>query len=152
MFIRIIIFLILNFTALAIGGLFTGPGVPSEWYQNLIKAPWTPPGWMFGLAWSLIMLCFTIYMAYVWDKVDNRIVLTGLFILQIILNISWNPLFFKYHLVFIALAVIISLTILIIFFFVFYFNHIRWWSVLVLPYIIWLVIASSLNLYIYIEN
>lgn len=40
---RIILFLVLNFAALAIGGLFTGDGVPSEWYQNLNKAPWTPP-------------------------------------------------------------------------------------------------------------
>ena len=48
--IRFIAFLILNFLALAVGGLFTGKGVPSEWYVNLARAPWEPPGWVFGSA------------------------------------------------------------------------------------------------------
>jgi len=39
MAIRIIIFLLINFGALALGGLFTGKGVPSDWYQELNKAP-----------------------------------------------------------------------------------------------------------------
>ena len=60
---RTIFFLLLNFAALAIGGLFTGSGVSSEWYQNLNKAPWTPPGWVFGTVWTLIMILFAIYMA-----------------------------------------------------------------------------------------
>jgi tryptophan-rich sensory protein len=53
-----LLFFILNFAALAVGGLFTGSGVSSEWYQNLDKAPWTPPGWVFGAAWPFIMICF----------------------------------------------------------------------------------------------
>jgi hypothetical protein len=36
---RIIIFLLINFGALAIGSFFTGKGVPSDWYEGLIKAP-----------------------------------------------------------------------------------------------------------------
>ena len=46
MIIQLIIFLLLNFGALALGGLFTGSGVSSDWYNGLNKAPWTPPGWM----------------------------------------------------------------------------------------------------------
>ena len=41
MVLRIIIFLLINFTGLFSGGLFTQEGVPSDWYQNLNKAPWT---------------------------------------------------------------------------------------------------------------
>ena len=58
MILRTTIFLIINFTALAFGGLFTSEGVPSEWYLSLLKAPWTPPGWVFGFAWSIIMICY----------------------------------------------------------------------------------------------
>lgn len=47
--IKTIIFLILNFAALAIGGLSTSSGVTSEWYNALNKAPWTPPGWVLVL-------------------------------------------------------------------------------------------------------
>lgn len=60
---RIALFLVLNFAALGIGGLFSGQGVPSDWYTGLNKAPWTPPGWVFGSAWTIIMICFAIYMA-----------------------------------------------------------------------------------------
>ena len=63
MILRILLFLIINFGGLFIGGLFTGEGVPSDWYQNLNKAPWNPPGWVFGAAWTTVMICFSVYMA-----------------------------------------------------------------------------------------
>lgn len=44
MLLKVVVFLALNFGALAIGGFFTGIGVSSEWYTQLNKAPWTPPG------------------------------------------------------------------------------------------------------------
>ena len=69
MILRIFLFLIINFGGLFIGGLFTGEGVPSDWYQNLNKAPWTPPGWVFGAAWTTIMICFSVYMAILWEKI-----------------------------------------------------------------------------------
>lgn len=69
---RLILFLILNFGALALGGLFTNNGVNSEWYTNLNKAPWTPPGWVFGFAWTTIMICFSIYMAKAYTIVGDK--------------------------------------------------------------------------------
>ena len=67
MILRTIIFLLINFAGLFIGGLFTGEGVPSDWYQNLNKAPWTPPGWVFGFAWTTIMICFSLFKC-LWKK------------------------------------------------------------------------------------
>jgi len=46
---NVVCFLILNFGALFIGAQFTGPGVNSDWYGLMNKAPWTPPGWFFAL-------------------------------------------------------------------------------------------------------
>jgi tryptophan-rich sensory protein len=48
---RIILFIVINFSALAIGSYFTENGVSSDWYMSLEKAPWNPPGWVFGVAW-----------------------------------------------------------------------------------------------------
>jgi len=152
MIIRIVIFLIINFAALGIGGLFTSEGVPSDWYQNLVKAPWTPPGWVFGSAWTLIMICFSVYMAYGWKQVDNKPMFLTLFIFQWILNVLWNPVFFKLHLVFSGLIVISLLTILIGYFLIAYMKHFKAFSFFVLPYFLWLLIATSLNLYIFIKN
>jgi tryptophan-rich sensory protein len=138
--------------ALGIGGLFTSEGVPSDWYQNLIKAPWTPPGWVFGSAWTLIMICYAVYMAYCWKQVDNKSMFLTLFIFQWILNVLWNPVFFKFHLVLAGLIIISILTVLVGIFIIAYFKQFKFYSLLILPYFIWLMIATSLNLYIFIKN
>ncbi len=149
---RVIIFLLINFAALAIGGFFTGKGVTSEWYANLIKAPWTPPGWVFGFAWTTIMICFSIYMAYLWSAIENKKLLVILFIFQWLLNVGWNPTFFYYHFVFAGLFVIVGLTVLIGLFLFLYRPVLRLKSILILPYLLWLLIATSLNVYILLQN
>jgi len=149
---RVITFLILNFVALGIGGMFTGNGVTSEWYTNLSKAPWTPPGWAFGVAWTTIMVCFAFYMAYLWPSVQNKKLLIGLFSLQWVLNILWNPVFFYFHSALLGIFVISSLTLLVGFFLFNYYPIIKSQSVFLLPYLLWLIIATSLNAYILIYN
>lgn len=149
---RLIIFLVLNFAALAIGGAFTGKGVPSDWYMGLAKAPWTPPGWVFGTAWTTIMICLSIYLTFLWPDVENKRLLIALFALQWILNVGWNPTFFYYHKVFAGLLVITGLTALVIFFLIYYWPELKIKSLFILPYVIWLMIATSLNAYILIKN
>ena len=152
MIFKIIIFLVLNFGALTIGRLFTRKGVPSDWYMSINKAPWTPPGWVFGIAWTLIMICFGIYMAYAWSAVENKTLLITLFAAQWILNIAWNPTFFYFQNVFVSLIIISLLTILVGFFLFFYWQEMNLKSMLVAPYLIWLIIATSLNGYIVLNN
>ena len=62
-YIRFLIFLLVNFLALGLGTLLMNNGPQSEWYQTLNKAPWTPEGWVFGVAWTSIMVLFAVYMA-----------------------------------------------------------------------------------------
>ncbi len=149
---RLVIFLVINFGALGIGGLFTGKGVPSEWYANLDKAPWTPPGWVFGAAWTTIMLCFSIYLAYLWPHVQNKKFLISLFVVQWILNVSWNPAFFYFHQVLLGLVIISVLTVVVAVFLFKYWDALAFKSLLILPYLIWLIIATSLNGYIWLHN
>lgn len=152
MLLKIIIFLVINFAALGLGSYFTSTAVTAEWYQNLNKAPWTPPGWMFGAAWTTIMICFAVFMAYAWQLNENRNLLIALFVLQWILNVSWNPVFFKYHQVLFGLIIIVMLTVLMGYFFFAYFGQLKTKTLWVLPYFIWLIIATSLNAYILVKN
>ena len=149
---RILLFLILNFTALGIGGMFTGTGVSSDWYQNLNKAPWTPPGWMFGAAWTLIMVCFAIYMAYLIKAHLDRKKIILLFSIQWILNVAWNPLFFYSQNILGGMICITTLTLLIAYLFFHFWKDLRIKSIFLAPYLIWLLIATSLNAYILIFN
>jgi benzodiazapine receptor len=152
MTIRLIIFLAINFGALALGGFFTGKGVPSDWYVGLNKAPWTPPGWVFGTAWTFIMICFSVYLSYLWPTTEKKNLLIGLFTIQLLLNIGWNPTFFYYQNALGGLLIISGLTGLIGFMLFFYFPVIKLKSILIAPYLIWLLIATSLNAYIILKN
>lgn len=150
--VNILILLLLNFGTLAIGGLFTGDGVASDWYSELDKAPWTPPGWVFGAAWTTIMICFTFYMGILLRRAKTKQKVRSLYILQLVLNITWNPIFFYYQFPSIALVVIITLTLLIFYFLLNYRKTLGWYSILIVPYVVWLCIATSLNLYILLSN
>ena len=147
----LIVFLIINFGALAIGGFLMGEGPSSSYYQGLNKAPWTPPGWVFGAAWTTIMICFSIYMAHLL-KSDFSQQVIGLFILQLVLNVIWNPIFFHFHLELPGLIVIAALTILIGYFLFHFRPSLGIKSLLILPYFVWLLIATSLNWYILVKN
>jgi translocator protein len=147
MILRFIAFLLINFGALALGGLFTKDGVTSDWYQNMTKAPWTPPGWVFGAAWTTIMICFSFYMTRLWDKTADKKTLAILFAVQWVLNVAWNPIFFHLHQLPIALAVVSALTVLVGYFLFSNWSKMHWFSLLIAPYFIWLLIATSLNAY-----
>ena len=149
---KIILFLILNFGALYLGSLFTTEGVSSNWYQELLKAPWTPPGWVFGAAWSLIMICFSIYLAYLYSLLESWKIITILFVVQWVLNVSWNPTFFYFREIVLGLVIITLLLILVHIFLFKYYKTLSWKSIFILPYAIWLWIATSLNVYIYCYN
>lgn len=152
MFIRVLIFLVINFAALGFGSFFTTDGVASDWYTNLNKAPWTPPGWVFGAAWTTIMICFSIFMAYAWKTISNQKMLIGLFVVQWILNVAWNPVFFKLHSVLPALLIISVLTVLVGYFLFAFRSAMKVKALLVLPYFLWLLIATSLNGYVLFNN
>lgn len=149
---RVLLFIVLNFIALAIGGIVTGPGVTSEWYTSLNQAPWTPPGWVFGAAWTFIMICFALFMAYWWESAEHKKGVAILFGIQWVLNIIWNPIFFHFQEVLTGLLVIFSLTVLVWNFFFLNRKTLEVKSYLIAPYMIWLAIATSLNAYIYLYN
>ena len=147
----IILFLIINFGALVLGSWLMDNGPQTVWYENLNKAPWTPPGWAFGVAWTTIMICFSIYMAYLYQAAySSKLML--LFSIQFVLNIFWNYIFFNQHLIDIGLVVIFLLTILVATFLIRYKDVLKAKSILILPYLIWLCIATSLNAFILFNN
>jgi len=147
----ILLFLVINFGGLAIGSWLMDNGPMKDWYLHLNQAPWSPPGWVFGAAWTTIMICFSIYMAYLFKfcKDSKLIVLFGI---QFVLNVIWNYIFFNQHLIGIGLIVIVILTIIIGTFLISYNNKLKIKSLLIVPYFLWLLIATSLNTYIYLYN
>jgi len=147
----IFLFLVLNFGALAIGSYFMNNGPTSSWYLSLNKAPWTPPGWVFGVAWTTIMVCFSVYLSYLIGLKNNNIFWL-LFSIQFILNTSWNFVFFNQHLMGFGLVIISLLTLLIGYYLFKFYSEMGIKSWLIVPYFLWLLIATSLNGYSYLKN
>ena len=148
----ILLFIVLNFGALAIGSYFMNSGPSSDWYLTLKKAPWTPPGWVFGVAWFSIMICYSIYMANLILISEFKFFIWIVFSIQFILNISWNYFFFNQHLTMLGFLNIGLLTIVVGYFLFNFSGTMRLSTLWIAPYFVWLLLASSLNLYIVIKN
>ena len=144
---RLILFFVLNFGALALGSYLMGDGPTGNWYTDLNKAPWTPPGWVFGAAWTLIMICLSIFMNKAVQVNALRMSILWLYGIQLVLNILWNPLFFNLHWTGLALIEIVVLVFVVGFMALKakpYLPQLTW---LLTPYVIWLSIAITLNAY-----
>lgn len=146
-----LLFLGINFGGLALGSLLMNNGPTSDWYTSLNQAPWTPPGWVFGAAWTLIMIFFSWFLAQLFGTANSQKVKL-LFCLQVVLNVSWNYVFFNQQLTSLGLLVISALTVLISYFFVSFKNETGAVRYALLPYMIWLILATSLNAYIVVFN
>ena len=148
---RFLLFILINFSILYTGSLLMGEGASSNWYENLNKAPWTPKGWVFGFAWTFLMTCFAIYLSKL-STLVNSSKLIFIVLIQYFLNLIWNFIFFNQQEIILALIDIILLTVVVVFIFIKNTSVMKRYSLFILPYILWLLIATSLNLYIVIYN
>ncbi|TXC85252.1 TspO/MBR family protein [Luteibaculum oceani] len=146
------IFLFINFSGLAIGSFFTGAEVMSSWYINLEKAPWTPPGWVFGAAWTTIMIFFSATCAAAWHAVPGKSQFLKLFIPAWTFNVLWNFVFFGIHLPLWGLVDLLVLFILLCLIWRQVASVQPWAKLALLPYGIWMLLAISLNAYILVYN
>lgn len=152
-YIRFIIFLIANFLALYVGVLLMNDGPRTDWYQNLNKAPWTPANWVFGAAWTTIMLLFAFYMtklSYEYSELNKKLIVV--YSLQWFLNVIWNLLFFNKHYTVLGLISIALLWLLIGYITFKHIKQLKYYTILILPYLVWMTIATSLNAYVVFNN
>lgn len=118
------------------------------WYETLKKAPWTPPAWVFGPAWTLLYLSMAVaiwLVALAPAKRSEKIVPFILFFIQLAVNGLWSFLFFGYQLVGWALIDLALLVVLIAWVMRSFFQVRPVAAVILIPYFLWSVYALSLN-------
>ena len=125
------------------------------WYTRLQKPLWTPPSSIFAPVWISLYICMGIAAGLVWHKgFYHKWVKTALyhFGLQLALNAVWPMLFFGLRRPDMALIVIISLFITLLF-------TVKWFKVvsnmaayLLVPYVLWVAYATALNFSIWQLN
>jgi tryptophan-rich sensory protein len=137
-----------------LGSLFTRPAIPG-WYAQLQKPSFAPPNWLFGPMWVSLYLLMGIAAYLVWQKglaASGVRLALGIFIFQLLLNAAWSPVFFGLRSPLAGAAVIVVLWLAIaatIFAFAKVSPPAAW---LLVPYILWVTLASALNISIYFLN
>lgn len=126
----------------------------NDWYKNLNKAPFSPPGYVFGVVWPILYTLMAISTYLVWTNKKCHPYCSAItyFNIQLFFNIIWTTLFFKLNMPILALMDIILIFGFVLLTFKKYFEINRFAAYILIPYIIWLCLAFTLNLYIIIHN
>jgi tryptophan-rich sensory protein len=144
--------LILFLVLVAGGGIAIGYlTAPGEWYAQLAKPAFNPPGWIFGPVWTGLYVLIAIAGWRVWQR-DGGGWPMKLWWMQIVLNFSWSPVFFSAHRIGLALIVILLLLGAILAFIAAAWRQDRVAAWLFAPYAAWVAFASILNASILMLN
>jgi benzodiazapine receptor len=135
-----LLFLAACLAAGSTGGLFP----PGPWYERLRKPAWTPPNWLFPVAWTTLYLCMATAGARLAASPDNGVAM-ALWALQIALNTLWTPVFFGLKRLRLGLYVLIGLWLAVAASVVVFWPIDRVAGLLFLPYLAWVTVAGALN-------
>jgi benzodiazapine receptor len=151
--IGLVIAVVLCFAAAGIGSLLTTPSIEG-WYAALRKPAWTPPNWVFGPVWSLLYLMMAVAVWLVWNRAGfaGAKVALSLFAVQLILNVAWSGLFFALQRPALAFLDLLLLWVAILATVIAFFPVSAVAGCLLLPYLLWVAYAGSLNLAIMLLN
>ena len=122
-----------------------------EWYKNQKKSSLTPPGYVFGIAWSILYVILAIYFVLALNVPGSQKALTY-FVIQMLFNISWTYVFFNRKLQVTAFVMILVMILFSVLSMVEMFKLNKMIALLLIPYIAWLCFASYLNGYIILNN
>lgn len=133
--------------AAATGALFS----PGEWYRGLNKPGWTPPDWVFPVTWTTLYLCMSLAAMRV-APLEGSAIAMGFWAVQITLNALWTPVFFGLQRLRGGLIVVLMLWVAVAVTLIAFLRLDLWAGVLMVPYLIWVTIASALNLSVLRRN
>lgn len=121
-------------------------------YNYLVNPPLSPPSYLFPIVWNILYLLIgTSY--YIYRKNNNDDSLTiKLYYIQLILNYLWSIIFFTLKLRTLAVIWIIVLAITIIYLMIRFYKEERTSFYLLIPYILWVLFATYLNIGIVVLN
>jgi tryptophan-rich sensory protein len=143
-------------TALVAGlGALASAGEADPWYAALNKAPGTPPGYVFGIVWPALYALVAIGACLAWRASGGwkrASPAAWLYVIQLLANLGWSYLFFRYHLAAAALFDIAALWLAALLMIREFHRHSRLAAWLQYPYLAWLSFAAYLNAWVVAAN
>jgi len=128
-----------------VGGKATDIG---PWYRNLNKPSWNPPDWAFPVVWTSIYILIIASVGGVYNAADEAmkaqiIWVTGI---NLVLNLLWSVLFFTLRKPSWALVEVSLLWLSIVAMMISFAQIGSFYALLLLPYLVWVSVATLLNL------
>jgi benzodiazapine receptor len=129
---------------IAVGTLIGLQSTPGAWYDGLNKPPFNPPSWVFAPVWTILYVMIAVAGWRIW-MIDAKSPPMVIWVVQMLLNWAWSPVFFVAEMPWTAFAVIAAMWLAIV---AFIFTARRYdplaaW--LFVPYLAWVSFAGLLN-------
>lgn len=126
-----------------------------DWYQQLIKPSWSPPPWLFGPVWTALYILIAVSFGKVfwlfWKKQIGFAVALP-FVLNLIFNLAFTPLQFGLKSNLLAAIDILLVLATLIWAMAAIYPHARWIAIIQIPYLLWVLFATVLQLTITFLN
>jgi len=131
----------------SVSGYLSNSGYGNNWFDALQKPFFMPPGWAFGVVWPILYILLGIALAMILALPPSRERRSALvlFFVQLALNFAWSPLFFAAHDIVLAKWVIFVMAALAAIAAGRFMRLHKPAGLLMIPYLMWLVFAATLN-------
>ena len=141
-------FIISILIPLVVGGIVGLITMPFMDYETLNQPPLSPPGYVFPIVWTILyfLMGVSAYLVHQKDKIPN------VYYTQLGVNALWSIIFFIFKLRLLAFIWIILLIILVIIMIIKFYKISKPAAWLQIPYLLWILFASYLNLGVYLLN
>lgn len=121
-------------------------------YNTLQKPPLSPPGFIFGIVWSILYLLMGIAYGILVYKGKSDAEVSKIYLTQLIVNLIWPILFFVFKLRLFSSIWIVILLILVINMVIKFYKKDKIIGYSQIPYLLWIMFATYLNIGVYILN
>ena len=151
-FLPIISFVTISFAVGYLSKIIQEPSM-QEWYPSLVKSPLNPPGILFAIVWPVLYLLMGISAGIIWNMRSIYTWLTFfLFFVQLGLNMLWSVSFFGMQAPVVALVVLTLLIAVVAMYMAISYMQNHTAAYLNVPYMLWLLFALYLNIYVVFSN
>jgi tryptophan-rich sensory protein len=121
----------------------------AESLSSMQVPSWQPPNSIFGPIWTFLYVCMGFASYRIWSSHKKYPILSNIwiavYVMQLIINVSWSPVFFgnhEYTVAFYMVLVMIGLVVLLI---ITGFYIDRRASIAMVPYLLWISFAAYLT-------
>ena len=121
-------------------------------YNSLVKPSFAPPAILFPIIWTILYILMGLSYGILAKENSVTKDIKIIYYAQLFFNALWSIIFFWLKWRFIAIIWIIFLDILVLMMIIKMINQKKITGIIQIPYLIWIIFATILNIAIYMLN